>query len=67
MPVNTKCCKYHDKIVLDLGEQLECGHSGMGAPIVCCRNCPDNVYPPDMAWYYGEQEDGNGRTFEIND
>lgn len=65
----TKCCKYHDNMFDPNGETdlNECGMAGMGAPVVCCHNCPDNVYPPGMAFYYSDEIAGKGRTFEVND
>jgi hypothetical protein len=62
MALSEICCEYHDKIVLDV-EEIECGHAGMGAPTVCCRNCPDNVYPSGMAWIYKDEQDDNGNMW----
>lgn len=47
-----KCCKYHNKMVFIETDLQDCGHSGMGRPIVCCQDCPDNSYPVDMPLYY---------------
>lgn len=50
------CCKFHNKMEFEDTDLAECGMAGMGRPTVCCRNCPENIYPDGMADYYNENE-----------
>lgn len=52
-----KCCKYHDNMVFVESDLTDCAMSGMGCPIVCCLECPDNNYPVDMPIYYATNID----------
>ena len=50
--MSKRCCKYHNKLCFVETDLTECGHSGMGTPIVCCKECPENMYPSWTAIYY---------------
>lgn len=64
-----RCCKYHDKFNYRDTDLELCGMAGMGAVVVCCKDCPK------LEWYkenqptrpieYYTDDVKNGLTYDL--